>query len=156
VHRIGRTGRAGATGEAISLIDPAEEKYLADIERMLKKKIEILTLDGFDPARVDRAAPRERKTERPAAERRGERTATPRAASGRSPDAARRPDREERDLAYAKNPDQPLPRAAEKAHKPAGSSALTEGGRPAHGGFGAKRPIPALLMKRKAPEPEKV
>ena len=155
VHRIGRTGRAGATGEAISLIDPAEEKYLADIERMLKKKIEVLSPDGFDPTRVDRA-PRERRSERPAAERRGERTAAPRATSARPTDAARRPDREERDLAYAKNPDQPLPSAAAKAHKPAGSSALTDGGRPAHGGFGAKRPIPALLMKRKTPEPEKV
>ncbi len=39
IHRIGRTGRAGATGEAISFVAPDEEKYLADIERLLKKKI---------------------------------------------------------------------------------------------------------------------
>jgi superfamily II DNA/RNA helicase len=38
IHRIGRTGRAGATGEAISFVAPEEEKYLADIERLLKKK----------------------------------------------------------------------------------------------------------------------
>src|SRR4029453_3388281 len=48
IHRIGRTGRAGATGEAISLVAPEEEKYLAEIERLLKKKIEIVSAEGFD------------------------------------------------------------------------------------------------------------
>src|SRR6185295_20289336 len=50
IHRIGRTGRAGASGEAISLVAPEEEKYLADIERLLKKKIEIVSAVGFDPS----------------------------------------------------------------------------------------------------------
>ena len=39
VHRIGRTGRAGASGEAISLFSPAEEKYLLDIEKLTKKPV---------------------------------------------------------------------------------------------------------------------
>ena len=39
VHRIGRTGRAGLPGEAISLVSPDEMKYLEDIERMLKRKL---------------------------------------------------------------------------------------------------------------------
>jgi superfamily II DNA/RNA helicase len=39
VHRIGRTGRAGASGEAISLVEPEEYRLLADIERLLKKSI---------------------------------------------------------------------------------------------------------------------
>jgi superfamily II DNA/RNA helicase len=39
VHRIGRTGRAGASGTAISLVSPEEEKYLADIEKLIKKEI---------------------------------------------------------------------------------------------------------------------
>jgi hypothetical protein len=39
VHRIGRTGRAGATGTAISLVSPEEEKYLADIEKLIKTEI---------------------------------------------------------------------------------------------------------------------
>ena len=39
VHRIGRTGRAGASGEAISLFSPAEEKYLLDIEKLTKKAV---------------------------------------------------------------------------------------------------------------------
>ncbi|MCE9633773.1 MAG: DEAD/DEAH box helicase [Methylophilales bacterium] len=40
VHRIGRTGRAGASGEAISLVDSAEEKMLLEIEKLLKRTFE--------------------------------------------------------------------------------------------------------------------
>ena len=39
VHRIGRTGRAGALGEAISLVSPDEEKFLAEIEKLIKREI---------------------------------------------------------------------------------------------------------------------
>jgi ATP-dependent RNA helicase RhlE len=39
VHRIGRTGRAGLPGEAISLVSPEEMKFLEDIERLLKRKL---------------------------------------------------------------------------------------------------------------------
>src|SRR5690606_21635505 len=39
VHRIGRTGRAGASGEAIALFAPDEERYLLDIEKLIKTKI---------------------------------------------------------------------------------------------------------------------
>src|SRR4029453_17702059 len=49
IPRIGRTGRAGPTGEAISLVAPEEEKYLAEIEKLLKKKVPIATADGFVP-----------------------------------------------------------------------------------------------------------
>ena len=38
VHRIGRTGRAGATGEAVSLVDEEEERHLLEIESLLKRK----------------------------------------------------------------------------------------------------------------------
>ncbi len=40
VHRIGRTGRAGAKGTALSLVSPEEEKYLVDIEKLIKTTIE--------------------------------------------------------------------------------------------------------------------
>ncbi len=153
IHRIGRTGRAGATGEAISLVDPAEEKYLADIERMLKKKIEVCAPEGFDPGRAERS-PRERRSAVSTVAHRSERPATerPRApARPRETAAPRRPDREERDDAYAKNPDQPLPQARAVAG-PASNGGMP----PARPGFGAKRPIPALLMKRTISEPEKV
>ena len=39
VHRIGRTGRAGASGTAISLVSPEEEKYLVEIEKLIKTEI---------------------------------------------------------------------------------------------------------------------
>src|SRR3546814_14402112 len=39
VHRIGRTGRAGNTGEAIAFFSPDEERYLLDIEKLIKTKI---------------------------------------------------------------------------------------------------------------------
>ena len=44
MHRIGRTGRAGASGEAISLFSPAEERYLQDIEKLTRKPIPRETL----------------------------------------------------------------------------------------------------------------
>ena len=49
VHRIGRTGRAGATGKAISLASHDEIKQLNDIERLIKKAIPRETLDGYEP-----------------------------------------------------------------------------------------------------------
>lgn len=49
VHRIGRTGRAGANGEAVSLVSHDEMDYLRDIEKLLKHKISLEVLDGFDP-----------------------------------------------------------------------------------------------------------
>lgn len=48
VHRIGRTGRAGLPGEAISLVGPDERKLLADIEKLLKRPLPRMPLDGFD------------------------------------------------------------------------------------------------------------
>lgn len=44
VHRIGRTGRAGATGEALSFVAPEEDKLLRDIERFTKREIEMMAL----------------------------------------------------------------------------------------------------------------
>ena len=44
VHRIGRTGRAGEKGEAISLVAPEDKKLLKNIEKMLKKSLDIMSL----------------------------------------------------------------------------------------------------------------
>jgi len=49
VHRIGRTGRAGAGGEAISLVCVDELKLLADIEKFIKRKIVSEVIVGFEP-----------------------------------------------------------------------------------------------------------
>jgi len=49
VHRIGRTGRAGATGEALSLVAHDEYKQLCDIERLIKKEVPRDVLSGYEP-----------------------------------------------------------------------------------------------------------
>lgn len=49
VHRIGRTGRAGLDGEAISLVCVDEKKLLTDIERLLRRDIEQVVVPGFEP-----------------------------------------------------------------------------------------------------------
>jgi ATP-dependent RNA helicase RhlE len=49
VHRIGRTGRAGSTGEALSLVSEDEAEFLRDIEKLLKRSIERVVVPGFEP-----------------------------------------------------------------------------------------------------------
>jgi len=176
IHRIGRTGRAGATGEAISFVAPEEEKHLQEIERLLKKKIEIIVADDVP------AAPREGRAERTreshgertreshggrgrevlserSRDAHGERGRTARAPSGATSGA--RPPREpaaprathddrvrDREEAYARNPDQPLPPRAVIGH---GHKHVPI----THGSGRSSRAIPALLQKRRAPEPAK-
>jgi len=62
VHRIGRTGRAGNSGEAMSLVCHEEMKLLAGIERLIKKKIPVVEVEGFvpDPATLSEADEDER------------------------------------------------------------------------------------------------
>ena len=56
VHRIGRTGRAAATGEALSLVCVDEHKLLRDIERLLKK-IPRIAVAGYEPDPSIKAEP---------------------------------------------------------------------------------------------------
>ena len=49
VHRIGRTGRAGADGVAISLVDIEEVAYLRGIEKLIGEKIDTSEMEGFEP-----------------------------------------------------------------------------------------------------------
>ena len=171
IHRIGRTGRAGATGEAISFVAPEEEKYLAEIEKLLKKKILVETAAGFDvasaaPAARERAprSARPRSEERPVA--RGARAPSDdspaQRGAGEEPRrtrVSRHPARDdspgngdarraEREAAYAKNPDQPIirgPGPGTAAHPHAHIHAARK-----------VAAVPALLQKRRTPEPEKV
>ena len=180
IHRIGRTGRAGASGEAISFVAPDEEKYLAEIERLLKKKVSVEQADGFD---ADAAAARMPARERaPRSERRPSgrsssssahshspvhaQPAAKSAASDEASHGARVRDRGEghrddgrsarerqRDEVYANNPDQPVVNRVASNGTQA-KSALIHGAHGQRHGPGSKKAIPALLMKRRTPEPE--
>ena len=57
VHRIGRTGRAGADGAAVSLVCLDEEGFMQDIERYTKQNIEVVLVEGFGPETGERAEP---------------------------------------------------------------------------------------------------
>ena len=159
IHRIGRTGRAGASGVAISLVDPAEEKYLSEIERLLKKKVLVHQPEDYSVEKATLApAERRERPERTGRTSRTTRTERPDSAARapraeraeRAPrgDVATRPDRQtheermrEREEAYARNPDQPP--------VPSSHGATTS----ALGGHvvprqGTRRPVPMLLQRR--------
>ena len=57
VHRIGRTGRAGADGTAINLVCMDEEGFMQDIERFTKQHLEVQVIPGFEPEADERAEP---------------------------------------------------------------------------------------------------
>jgi ATP-dependent RNA helicase RhlE len=164
VHRIGRTGRAGSAGEAISLVSPDEAPLLADIERLLKRRLERTPAPAFEP-RIH--APAEAKP-RAAADHRAEaaphhrqpresrrRTLEQRARTdspvrnrpahdGRHPVAAQPADvrhhRHEATPSGEREPAQP------KTHESAlGKFHQFRPTRPAHGGGRRDKPVPALL-----------
>jgi superfamily II DNA/RNA helicase len=88
VHRIGRTGRAGASGLAVTLVTRDDARLVADIEKLIKKKIEL------EPAELEDERPR-RREERPA-----------RRDADEAPHAERveRPERSERPVRAAPRP----------------------------------------------------
>ena len=57
VHRIGRTGRAGNSGEAVSLVCLDEEGFMQDIERFTKQNIEVVVVSGFEAEPGEKAEP---------------------------------------------------------------------------------------------------
>ncbi|MBV7540998.1 DEAD/DEAH box helicase [Acidovorax sp. sic0104] len=57
VHRIGRTGRAGNSGEAVSLVCMDEEGFMMEIERFTKQQIPVQVIEGFGPEPGEKAEP---------------------------------------------------------------------------------------------------
>ncbi|MBC5765924.1 DEAD/DEAH box helicase [Ramlibacter albus] len=57
VHRIGRTGRAGKEGQAVSFVCLDEEGFMQEIERFTKQQIAVKKVEGFEPEPTERAEP---------------------------------------------------------------------------------------------------
>lgn len=66
VHRIGRTGRAGSQGQAVSLVSADEAKQLFAIERLIQQRLERKLIDGFEPDHDVPASRSEIRSEQPA------------------------------------------------------------------------------------------
>ena len=72
VHRIGRTGRAGNDGQAVSLVCIDENKLLGDIERLLKRDLPRVVIQGYEPDPSIRAEPiKGRGNSRPGGQKQG-------------------------------------------------------------------------------------
>jgi ATP-dependent RNA helicase RhlE len=165
IHRIGRTGRAGAEGEAISFCAPDEEKLLAEIERLLKKKIAVADANGVASPRRTRhgeAGHAPERATRHAVDRHSDQPRSrhsPRAHASetatRNPDQARsrEPARTHASESFDRNPDQPRSREPARQQAPAALTA-SHAAAPIRHGHRKPKPIPALLMKRRLPEPE--
>ena len=86
VHRIGRTGRAGITGEAVSLVSGEDRPLMAAIERLINKKVELRVVSGFEPSKAYQTArhvPEQRKQQQREG-RRPQREANPQSRQGRA------------------------------------------------------------------------
>jgi superfamily II DNA/RNA helicase len=145
VHRIGRTGRAGASGLAVTLVARDDTRLLGEIEKLLKKKIELEAIEIEDD-RPARRPPRRRDDDDAAPAPRGEsdyRAPSP----AFSPAAAERPRR----AAPAGDPffDKPYePSGAGGAAWEAANKAAAGGGAPARGlspNIKPKRKVASLL-----------
>ena len=64
VHRIGRTGRAGSSGAAVSLISHEDRPLLTAVERLMKRTVELKVIEGFEPG-PGQHRPEENNRDRP-------------------------------------------------------------------------------------------
>ena len=151
VHRIGRTGRAGKEGDATSLVCAEERIKLAEIEKLIKRQIEQVVIEGFEPeAEFYGAAEKGRRG-------RGGRKEAPR----REKEPLRREAREKREPREPRRvePAQPkLPRLdfdPSKPYEPKVSAGGTAAPEPKRSHHRPKRPVPALLGGLPKPETEK-
>ena len=136
VHRIGRTGRAGASGEAISLFAPSEEKYLLDIEKLIKSTIVRATLE-IPGALLARGASDESRGSGSRSAHSAERSHSPRGSYG-----TERTERGARPSRYSA-PAKPIDDFFTKPYQPSAAAVAAAAQAPA---YSAKKP--SLLTKR--------
>jgi ATP-dependent RNA helicase RhlE len=152
VHRIGRTGRAGSPGNAISLVCDEESRELAEIEKLIKTKIELVALEGFDQPGSGEGGAREARSprsgegassrrerpahrERPAREERPARSEAPHNSAPRTTEA---------ELPRAAANEKPVRRTQDDSTRP--SASQSHFSRPPVASLGKKpREVPALL-----------
>jgi len=134
VHRIGRTGRAGSTGEAISLVCAQEQPLLADIEKLLTRRIERQIVAGFEPGAVPPAPVAAAPNGRPA---QGPRNSQPRRNAGRGRNVPGQAHSASQSQSESHAPALPKPESRPRRSSPARSA------RAAPDGGGA--PLPALF-----------
>jgi ATP-dependent RNA helicase RhlE len=120
VHRIGRTGRAGASGLAVSLVTGSDARLMADIEKLIKKKIDIEPFE-LEGGRSDRGADRGdrggERSERGSYRSRRSEESDDRPGSGAAPVAARE-SRETRPVRSAPRRSQPSDPFFDKPYEP--------------------------------------
>ena len=104
VHRIGRTGRAGALGEAISLVSESETRYLRDIEKLIGSTLSPVIVPGFEPGAADVPAYRIASASPGTPRDRSERTARPERAERPGTQCATRPNRRRRAMPCSMRP----------------------------------------------------
>ncbi|MGH8752227.1 MAG: DEAD/DEAH box helicase [Burkholderiales bacterium] len=135
VHRIGRTGRAGAEGDAISLVCAEEREQLRDIERFLKFKLPVGVVEGFEPGQALQESPRSefRRQEKPRLS--SQPSHAPRFRDARDESRVTRESRREPDEARVAREPRPAPSSVAAFNKPQRPHA-------------AKAVVPALFQRR--------
>jgi ATP-dependent RNA helicase RhlE len=153
VHRIGRTGRAGSTGEALSLVCSEDRPLLGAIERLINKKIEVRSADGFD-----RGAPQPEKREQRETRGQGEQRDS---RGQREPRGQQRAPRQESQRQGGKPQSQPqreprkpkqppLPDFFSKPYEPSPSTLSAAPADEPHGRKRPAAPVPALFRRKAA------
>ncbi len=135
VHRIGRTGRAGMTGEAVTLVTPEDKKALAAVVKLIGREPDSLELDSVRPVETAEETPGEDKKPRA---RRGGRKRTSTKTAPMSEDTA---------TASADAPVEPVSEVSEDTPKPRRRRSKKDSGdaAPAPRGFGDH--VPEFLLR---------
>jgi len=145
IHRIGRTGRAGASGEAVSLVCVDELHLLADIQRLIKRELSVVEVTGFgfDPSVKPEpiANGRQRQQGRNAQRHQSERRPAPNRANSNATHAkpARRPDARPR----------PAGQAQPARREPRRDSVVSAPSQAAPRSAQRRKEVPALFMARR-------
>ena len=147
VHRIGRTGRAGATGEAISLVCADDKPLLTDIERVIRRQVPREIIAGFEPNPNERAEPIVRQRGQGNKNERGQRDRPQRSAARRpSQGQPRKTGNGQPARPQSSKPNGQPARPAEAYAKPKHSKPAPQPRRPVDSASTVRTNIPGLLQ----------